>query len=248
MTPMPMPLPILILHTGDPDAGLASHHGSYAEMIRRAAGLARSEVHVVAVHEGQSPEAPSRYRAALITGSPAMVTDHEDWSEACALWLRSAAEAGLPMFGICYGHQLLAHALGGRVDYNPAGRELGTHEITLSAAAQDDPVTAGLPQRLPAQMMHAQSVITPPGGSIVLASSPMDAHQMLRLRPGVYSTQFHPEFQADFVRDHILHHGDAYAREGLDTAALSAGVSATPQACGLLARFVAHYAASQRTA
>ncbi|OZI74732.1 GMP synthase [Bordetella genomosp. 12] len=242
------PMPILILHTGDPEAGLARRHGSYAEMLRRAAGLAPSDVHIVAVHEGQQPEEPARYRAALITGSPAMVTDREAWSEACAGWLREAADAGLPMFGICYGHQLLAHALGGEVGYNPAGRELGTHEIVLTPAAQEDPLLAGLPRTLPAQMMHAQSVITLPAGSVVLASSPMDGHQMLRLRPGVYSTQFHPEFQPEFVRDHIAHHADGYIREGLDTTALRAAVADTAQAGSLLARFVACYAAEPRAA
>ena len=144
-------LPVLILHTGDPDDTLKSQFGGYAEQLAKAAGLPADAIEVVAVHEGQRPQAPARYRAALITGSPAMVTDKEPWSEDTAAWLRDAAAADLPMFGVCYGHQLLAHALGGKVGYNPAGREVGTQPVELLPPAAGDKLLAGLPPTFPAQ-------------------------------------------------------------------------------------------------
>ena len=79
----------------------------------------------------------------------AMVTERPDWSERSAAWLRDAAHAGMPLFGICYGHQLLAHALGGEVGYNPAGREMGTIGLELHPHAGDDPLFAGLPRAVP---------------------------------------------------------------------------------------------------
>ena len=97
-------LPVLILHTGDPEDAIREHHGGYAEQLRRAAGLRAEEASIVAVYRGEALAPPSAYRAALITGSPAMVTDHEPWSEAAAAWLREAVAAGLPVFGVCYGH------------------------------------------------------------------------------------------------------------------------------------------------
>lgn len=236
-------LPVLILHTGDPAAPLMARHGNYGEQVRRAAGLSPEEARIVSVHRGEHPQAPAAYRAALITGSPAMVTDREPWSEAAAAWLRQAVAAGLPMFGVCYGHQLLSHALGGEVGYLPES-ELGTQEVER-LANPDDPSDAwleALPARFPAQMLHAQTVLRPPSGARVLARSALDPHQMLCLAPRVYSSQFHPEFSADFVREHLLHHAAYYGGKGHDAASLAARVTLTPQAGELLRRFLAQHA------
>jgi len=233
---------VLILHTGDPGpAGLALH-GDYANLLRRAAGLAPDETEIVAVFRGDAPDAPSRYAAALITGSPAMVTDREPWSEDAARWLRTAAQDGLPIFGVCYGHQLLAHAFGGQVDYNPRGREIGTHEVELAGDAGGDALLAGLPGRFPAQMQHSQTVTVPPPGARVLARSELDPHQLLRYGPVVVSVQFHPEFDAGLIRADLERRRTRYAGEGLDVAALERGVRDTPEAAGLPARFLALYA------
>src|SRR3546814_4405831 len=85
-----------------------------------------------------------------------MVTERRDWSEATAAWLREAAHAGVPVFGICYGHQLLAHALGGEVGDNPNGRKMGTVAVDLLPAAADDPLFAGLPDRFLAQATRSE--------------------------------------------------------------------------------------------
>jgi len=234
--------PVLILHTGDPDEAGRTLHGDYATLLRRTAGLAPEEAETVAVFRGETPAEPSSYAAALVTGSPAMVTDRLPWSERAAAWLREAAGQGLPIFGICYGHQLLAHALGGEVAYNPLGREIGTREVSLVPAAREDALLAGLPSRFPAQMQHSQTVAAPPPGARTLASSALDAHQILRYGPAVVSTQFHPEFDAALVRSDLRRHAARYAGQGLDPAALERGVRPTPEAAGLPARFLALYA------
>lgn len=230
--------PVLILHTGDPDDGLRRRHGDYAQMLRHAAGLAADAAHIVRVFEGQTPLGADAYRAVLITGSPAMVTDHESWSEQTAQWLRQAAAQRLPMFGVCYGHQLLAYALGGAVDFNPQGRELGTQTIDCLPAAEGDPLMAGLPVSFPAQLLHAQTITRLPDGAVTLARSALDAHQLVRLAPGIYSSQFHPEFGPEFLRAHLIRYQAVYAREGLDAAALAANLKPTPTAASLLRRFL----------
>ena len=231
-------LPVLILHTGDPDESLRQSHGGYAEMMRHAAGLSPDGVHIVQVYLDEEPLAPSAYRAALITGSPAMVTDLEPWSERTAAWIRQAAAENLPMFGVCYGHQLLAHALGGVVDYNAKGRELGTQTIECLPDATGDALMTGLPTRFPAQLLHAQSVTQLPPGAVALARSDMDPHQLIRLAPAIYSTQFHPEFGPEFMRDHLQQYEAAYGREGLDTRTLTAALGPTPTAASLVRRFL----------
>ena len=230
------------MHTGDPGPAGLAQHGDYANLLRRAAGLASEAVEIVAVFCGAMPKHPSRYAAALITGSPAMVTDREPWSEATARWLRAAADDGLPVFGVCYGHQLLAQAFGGQVDYNPRGREIGTQDVELTGEAGDDALLAGLPTHFPAQMQHSQTVTVPPPDARVLARSALDAHQFLRYSPVIVSAQFHPEFDADLTRWDLARRKERYAREGLDVQALERGVRPSPEAASLPARFLALYA------
>ncbi|WP_144641430.1 glutamine amidotransferase [Bordetella genomosp. 13] len=237
-SPSTRALPVLILHTGDPDEALRARHGGYGVQLRAAAGLDEAQAEIVAVFRGERPRQPSDYRAALITGSPAMVTDHESWSEDTAQWLRGGAAAGLPLFGVCYGHQLLAYALGGAVGDNPAGREVGTQAITLTADGLDDAMLQGVPGSFPAQTLHRQTVLRLPEGARVLARSAMDAHQLIRWAPGCYSTQFHPEFGPDFVREHLMRYADPYGGEGIDALALAQAVGDTPQAGTLVRRFL----------
>lgn len=144
---------LLILQTGQPTDSMR-RHGSFAHWIRVAAGLDRDDAVVVDVAQGEPLPARDGFAGVIVTGSAAMVTDRHDWSERSAAWLADAAQAGLPLFGICYGHQLLAHALGGTVGPNPRGREIGTVPIELTPPAQQDPLFAGLPARFSAQATH----------------------------------------------------------------------------------------------
>ena len=142
------------------------------------------------------------------------------------------------MFGVCYGHQLLAHALGGAVDYNAKGRELGTQTIECLPDATGDALMTGLPTRFPAQLVHAQTVTQLPTGAVALARSDLDPHQLVRFAPHIYSSQFHPEFGPEFMHDHLQQYQRVYRREGLDIDALSAGLGPTPTAASLIRRFL----------
>lgn len=71
----------------------------------------------------------------VITGSHAMVSEREPWSEGAAAWLRAAVQAGVPVLGICYGHRLPAHCLGGEVSYHPGGIEIGSVDMQLRPEA-----------------------------------------------------------------------------------------------------------------
>lgn len=241
-----VPLPVLIIHTGDPDDSLRTEHGSYAEMMQRSAGLSHDDVHIVKVYENEPLRKPSAYRAALITGSPAMVTDKESWSEQTAIWLRQAAAENLPMFGVCYGHQLLSHALGGAVHDNPLGRELGTQVLECLPTAIDDPLLSVLPRHFSAQLVHAQTVTVLPAGAVALAQSALDPHQCVRLATNIYSTQFHPEFNPDFLQAHLERYRKAYSREGFDIDALIHQLTTTPDASPLLKRFLEIFALPTR--
>lgn len=234
-----MTAPFLILETGQPVASMR-RHGSFAHWIRVAAGLAREDAVVVDVQRGDALPTRDGFAGAIVTGSAAMVTDRADWSERSAAWLRDAAHAGLPLLGICYGHQLIAHALGGEVGDNPAGREMGTIRLDLHPLAQDDPLFAGLPMQFPAQATHLQSVLRAPAGATVLAASGQDATHAFRWGDAVWGMQFHPEFSTTHMRGYIHARSEALANEGRCGKRLAREVSAAPQARKVLRRFVRH--------
>ena len=233
-----MTAPFLIIETGRPVAPMR-RHGSFAHWIRVAAGLERDAAVVVDVEGGDALPGRDGFAGVLVTGSAAMVTERLDWSERAAGWLREAAHAGLPLLGICYGHQLLAHALGGEVGDNPNGREMGTVAIELLPPAQEDPLFAGLPARLAAQATHLQSVLSPPPGAVVLARNAHDACHAFRWGEAAWGLQFHPEFSGMHMRGYIRARAGALAGEGLDPRRLARGVSAAPHARRILRRFVA---------
>lgn len=234
-----MTAPFLILETGQPVASMR-RHGSFAHWIRVAAGLQRDEAVVVDVERGEVLPTREGFAGVIVTGSAAMVTERHGWSERSAGWLREAAHAGTPLLGICYGHQLIAHALGGEVGDNPAGREMGTVCLQLAPPAQADPLFAGLPARFPAQATHLQSVLRLPEGATVLASSEQDATHAFRWGERAWGVQFHPEFSTTHMRGYIRAREDALAREGHCGKRLARGVSAAPHARRVLRRFVRH--------
>lgn len=238
-----MTMPFVILQTGSPVASMR-RHGSFAHWIRVAAGLGDDDAVVVDVAgpDGSGgEELPTRegFAGVIVTGSGAMVTDLLPWSETSGAWLRDAAHAGLPLLGICYGHQLLAHALGGQVGYNPAGREMGTVDIDLLPEAGNDPLFAGFPSRFAVQATHMQAVLALPDGAQRLATSKQDAASAFRWGTSAWGVQFHPEFSTTHMRGYIQARRDALTQEGSDAAAMHRSVRATPHARQLLRRFVA---------
>ena len=233
------PPSFLILETGRPLPDLR-RHGDFTHWIRTAAGLPRGRVEVSRVLDGATPPAAGSFAGVLVTGSGAMVTDREPWSERTTDWLREAVHRGLPVLGICYGHQLLAHALGGCVDWNPRGREMGTVTIELHDAARHDPLFQALPARFHAQATHLQSVTQPPPGAAVLARSALDDCHAFRWGRSAWGLQFHPEFSTTHMRGYITARREALRNEGHCHARMLESVQPAPVARSVLRRFVRH--------
>jgi GMP synthase (glutamine-hydrolysing) len=228
--------PVLIILTGRAPDNIRARHGDFPHWFRVGARLARP-VQVVDVAGGGSLPAPGSVAGGIITGSAAMVTERAAWSERTAGWIRDAMDVELPLFGVCFGHQLMAHALGGRVDYLPGGREIGTQPISLHAGSRNDPLLIGMPERFMAHTTHEQSVLEAPSGARVLAGSARDPNHLLRYGPRASSVQFHPEFNADVMRAYIRRKHVAMCKEGQDPREAFRAVAPTPHARRLLQRF-----------
>ncbi len=234
----------LIIETGQPVASMR-RHGRFPHWIRVAAGLKADQATVVNVEAGEALPTHQAlnhagFAGVIVTGSGAMVTERRDWSERTADWLREGLAARLPVFGICYGHQLLAHALGGEVGNLPGGREMGTVPVDLHPDAHHDALFAGLPSRFAAQTTHLQTVLRPPADAAVLARSAQDHCQAFRWRDHAWGVQFHPEFSATHMHGYVQARRETLQREGLCHREVANTISATPHARRVLHRFVHH--------
>jgi GMP synthase (glutamine-hydrolysing) len=230
-----MTKPLLLIQTGEAPEPFLARLGGFAQWFRVAMRVQPGQVRAVRVDAGEKLPAPKEVAGAVITGSGAMVTDRAAWSENTAAWLRGAMDAELPLFGVCYGHQLMAHALGGTVGWLPGGREIGTQPIRRNE--HDDRLLDGMPVNFPAHTTHRQSVLEAPRGARVLACSAADPHQILCYGSNAISTQFHPEFNTHFMRAYLRSRESTLIEEGFDIPALHREVQATPDARGLLRRF-----------
>ncbi|PLV53680.1 glutamine amidotransferase [Erwinia sp. B116] len=191
---MSVKLPLAIIQLETPPQPVSREVGEQRQWFVEALALREGEYVVVQPHLGEPLPDPATISAAVLSGSWAMVTDHAEWSERTAAWIRVAVQARLPLLGVCYGHQLMAYALGGEVGDNPNGWERGLQQLHRDDACGQDPLLAALPGSFSAWLSHRQSVLTPPPGAQVLAASELEPCQILRYTPHALSVQFHPEF------------------------------------------------------
>ncbi|WP_162991442.1 type 1 glutamine amidotransferase [Halostella salina] len=140
--------------------------------------------------------------AAVITGSVDSVNDDRPYVRALREWVRNS---DVPIFGVCFGHQIIADALGGTVA-RMRDPELGYRTLTVDRP--DDPLFDGLPAELTAFACHGDAVVDPPPDATVLASNDRGV-QALRAGRNV-SIQFHPEVDPEFARTLL---GDVTASE-----------------------------------
>jgi len=161
-----------------------------------------AETRAYKASEGERPPAPGQrdraYDAVVISGSQTSVYDDHDWIHELTAWVRTAQRADVPMLGICWGHQLLAQAFGGRIV------DMGAYEIGYRSIEQhgDDPLFAGIDSPMTAFETHSDRVAELPAGAVELARNEYGV-QAFRLGAS-YGLQFHPEYDrqtAEWILD-----------------------------------------------
>ena len=189
---------IRILETGEPPEPLKSQFGDYPSMFERllASYADRFSFSRTAAHKGEAMPTLSEFDGLLITGSPAGVYEEFDWIEPCAELVRDAAKAGKPQVGICFGHQLMAQALGGKAEKSDKGWGVGVHEYEVKAEAgwMDPPSN-----RIACAVSHQDQVTQAPPGARILGGSEFCPIGALEYAQGpAISFQPHPEFAHEF--------------------------------------------------
>jgi GMP synthase (glutamine-hydrolysing) len=213
---------LVVLVTGTTIAEIARRRGGFARWIREGTGAAwPGEWAFHDVRTAGPLPGPRDADAFVITGSSSSVTERAPWMLRAEALVRAIVAAGTPLFGICFGHQLIAQALGGEVTKNPRGREIGTVRVRRIA---DDPLFARLPRTFDVNATHVDAVTRLPRDAEILARTELDAVSSFRIGGRTRAVQFHPEFDADVMRGYLRARTPLLAGEGRDPAALAARV------------------------
>ena len=213
--------------------------------VRRCTGLSPEQLFPWNVVD--RPELPwerLRHADAILIGGSG---DHSVTKEYPFMaWLettvRRAVDDAKPLFGICWGHHLLARALGGRVITDPSREEVGTFGVSLTAAGREDPLFDGLPVRFSANLVHHDTVVELPAGFRELAISDACRFQAMRLDElPIYGTQFHSEMNLSQLRKRLLMYQGEYLKTEEQAEEVVERMRPTDQTYGLLRRFLELY-------
>ena len=178
-----------ILQCGTAPAALEAEFGSYGAMMRR---LLAREATVLDATRGELPEVPDAFDACVLTGSPSGVYDGDPWITGLLDFLRRA-RGRTRLVGICFGHQAMAQAWGGRVAKAPAGWGIGLqrYDVVRRAPWMDGAASVAIPAS------HQDQVLDKPADAEVVLANAFTPVAGLDYGDAI-SFQFHPEFNADF--------------------------------------------------
>ncbi|WP_321393664.1 glutamine amidotransferase [uncultured Desulfuromusa sp.] len=228
---------LYIIKVGTTFSSTAERYGDFDKWTADAIGSVAVETQTLNIEQGAELPKAEECAGVVITGSHAMVTDHLPWSVQLEKWIPSLLDARIPLFGICYGHQLLAQAAGGQVGFHPQGKEIGTVSINLLPDCTTDPLFQNLPTSFVVHTTHAQSVSSLPTGAVRLATNNYEPNHAFRLGDCAWGVQFHPEYNSAIMRSYITEQAEELKSAGRDIAELIRAVSETPEAIATLRNF-----------
>lgn len=190
---------ICILEADRPAEEFQPTHGTYGTMFEDWLGKALPQARFTHVHvAGNDPlPDPEAFDGYLVTGSRSGVYDAHDWIGGLGPFLRQLRDRGIPVAGVCFGHQIMAEAFGGRVEKSSRGWIVGhqVHQPTQVGQA----LFGGAP--LHALSFHQDQIVTPPSGARVTLANSASPYGGLAYGFPALSVQFHPEFSPAYVRD-----------------------------------------------
>lgn len=214
-----------ILQTGRLLDTLGEEYGQFPDMFEAALGprLPGATFTTWRAVDGELPDAPDNADGWVVTGSPHGVRDELPWMAPLMAFLRACVEQEVPIVGVCFGHQILAEAMGGRVEPAPGGWGLG---VSHYSTTPDLP--AGLAPLAPGYASHAihrdQVIALPPSATVLSGNAHCPYAALLYgdpARPAAISVQSHPEFHEPFMRALL---GTLVEHRGMDPALVDAAV------------------------
>ncbi len=197
------------------------------------------------VHTPLSPCLPAGVEAVLIGGAGEYSAVEEyPWTPALLDFVRMLYANSVPTFGSCWGHQVIARALGGTVIHDSRRAELGGGTVTLTDAGRRDELFSTLPDTFNVNMGHHDRVVKLPPGSVELAYNDSQPNQAFRMRGRpLFGTQFHSELNAARTRERLEAYREYYSEIGSDEhfETILHGLLETTEVDHLLREFIVLY-------
>ncbi|SLN37667.1 GMP synthase [glutamine-hydrolyzing] [Pseudoruegeria aquimaris] len=185
-----------ILETGRMPDELTARFADYPRMVAEWLSPLAAEFTTYAVLDGVIPEDPTACDLWVITGSKFGVYEDHPWIKPLEAFIRACRDAGRKMVGICFGHQIIAQALGGKVSKSRKGWSLGVQEYSVTSWPE---ALGEAPERVCLQAYHQDQVDAAPEGSRVIAQSDFCPIAGLWYPGFAITFQGHPEFRAPYA-------------------------------------------------
>lgn len=228
---------VYIIKAGTTFPEVAEKYGDFDYWTIKAMGISKEETVITDVQNEALLPDPKECMGVVITGSHAMVTDHLPWSDRLLEWIPRIIHEKIPFFGICYGHQLLAQAMGGEVGFHPGGKEIGTVDIELYSESDKDPLFKTMPKRFPVHVTHSQCVLRLPTGAVNLAFNDFEPCHAFKSGDCAWGVQFHPEYNIDIMKGYIIQQADELKSSGRDIDEIIMTVKETSESTKIMKSF-----------
>lgn len=186
-----------ILQTGEAPDALRPDSGDYPDMFETLLAGRGFDFRTWRVMDMELPASPRDADGWLITGSRFGAYEDHPFIAPLESFIRAVRDAHVPMVGVCFGHQIIAQALGGKVEKFAGGWSVGPQDYDFGG------------KRLTLNAWHQDQVVERPGQARLVASSPFCENAALAYGDTILTVQAHPEFSDDFLRGLIDKRGAA---------------------------------------